>query len=189
MSQLYTKKGLWSLFLACVFPLQVWTIILSLSDFEWIAKRTNAWDAVGVIAYGLLFALVESILLCLVAALAGLLVSRKWEEARRIAVLSVLVLILSAWAMYEQSHFLWGVHLPSRLMNWVAATGRPVLTMYLLYIGPVVLSFLAPVLLILRGDRFLKFTQGVFERLSLLSAFYLVLDVAGIAIIIVRNLS
>jgi len=189
MNQWYSRKGLWSLFLACVFPLHVWTIILSLSDFEWVAKRTNAWDAVGVISYGLLFALVESLLLFIAATAAGLLISRKWPEPRRVGVLSVLVLILSAWAMYEQAHFVWGLHLPSAVLRWAETAGHPVRTMYLLYIGPVVLSFLAPTMLILRGGRGLQFTKVLFDRLSILSWFYLVLDAAGIAIVVSRNLS
>jgi hypothetical protein len=189
MRNLYSRKGLWSLFLACVFPLQVWAIILSLSDFEWIAKRTNAWDAVGVIAYALLFALVESALVCIAAAVAGLLISTKWEEPRRIAVLSVLVLVLSGWAMYEQAHFLWGLQLPSVLMRWVEGTGHPVRTLYGLYLVPLVISFLTPVLLILRGGRPLMFARAVFERIAILSWFYLILDAAGIVIIVSRNLS
>src|SRR3972149_6026554 len=52
MSKQYSKKGLWTLFLMCAFPLHVWAFILSFMDFSWVAERTNTWDALGVISYG-----------------------------------------------------------------------------------------------------------------------------------------
>lgn len=189
MRKWYSRKGLWSLFLACVIPIHVWTFILAFSDFEWVAKRTNAADAVAVIAYGLLFALFESILLWLVAAIAGLLVSPKWAEPRRIALLSALVVVISGWAIYEQAHFVWGIHLPQRIFNFALATGGPVRFMYLFYLVPVLLSAVVPVLLILRSDRFLRITSDVFERLGMLGGLYLLIDAAGLILIITRNLN
>ena len=62
----YTRQGLWTLFLMCALPLHIWTLILAFRDLPWLTDRTNAWDAFGVMAYGLIFALAESILLFLV---------------------------------------------------------------------------------------------------------------------------
>jgi len=124
----------------------------------------------------------------LVACLAGLLISTKWQETRRVAIMSVLVLVLSGWSMYEMAHFLWGLHLPARITDAIQASSRPVLGMYLLYLGPVLLSVAAPVFLILKKDGVLRFTRQVYERIYLLSGFYLVLDLAAVAIVLSRNL-
>lgn len=78
----------------CAFPLHLWTLILSFRDFSWVTERTNAWDAVGVVSYGLLFAFVESLIIFCIMALLGFLVSSKWDEPRRIALLSTLILLL-----------------------------------------------------------------------------------------------
>jgi hypothetical protein len=188
MPKWYSIKGLWSLFLMCAFPLHVWTLILSFNDFSWVAKRTNAWDAVGVIAYGLIFALLESVLVFLVASLAGLLISTKWAEPRRIALLSAWVLILSAWAMVDQSHFLWGLAIPKIFMQLAAASDHPLRSLYLIMLVPVLLTALLPVFLILQRERVFSYIQSLFDRISLLTVFYLIFDAAGLVIVIIRNI-
>ena len=89
----YSKSGLWSLFLICAFPLHIWTFILAFRDFSWVSERTNSWDAVGVVSYGLVFAFIESLMIFLIATLMGFLISQKWEEKQRITLLGTLVTI------------------------------------------------------------------------------------------------
>ena len=67
----YSRQGLGSLFLTCAFPLHFWALLMAFRDISWVAERTNLWDAIGVLGYGLVFALVESILIFLVLALLG----------------------------------------------------------------------------------------------------------------------
>src|SRR5512146_2668540 len=78
----YSRPGLWSLFVMCAFPQHAWAFVLALRDVSWVADRTNAWDAVGVVSYGLLFALLESLLLFGVMVLLGYLVSGSWDVDR-----------------------------------------------------------------------------------------------------------
>ena len=108
----YSKQGLWSLFLVCAFPLHLWTIILAFRDFSWVTERTNSWDAVGVLSYGLIFAFIESVAVFLVTVLLGFLVSKKWNEDRRNALLGNLVLIASLWAMVSYLFFMLQVSIP-----------------------------------------------------------------------------
>ncbi len=108
----YSRQGLWSLFLMCALPLHAWTMILALRDVSWVTDRTNAWDAVGVFSYGLVFALVESLIIFLVASLLGFLISARWDREWRVILLTVLVLMLSLWAIAEQLFFLLPVRLP-----------------------------------------------------------------------------
>ena len=68
----YSRQGLWSLFLTCAFPLHFWTLILVFRDISWLTDRTNAWDAIGVASYGMIFAFTESVVIFLVAALLGI---------------------------------------------------------------------------------------------------------------------
>lgn len=189
ISQHYSKQGLWSLFLMCAFPLHAWTLILAFRDLSWLTDRTNAWDAVGVTAYGLLFAFTESVAIFLIAALMGFLVTRYWDSNRRISLLSVLVLILSLWAMVSQLYFLAGVSVPDGLIDFFAHISHPVRILYGIALAAVTPTVLVPALLILRSDKALQFTKGLIERLSLLTMFYLLFDVAGLVIVIIRNLS
>jgi hypothetical protein len=184
----YSKQGLWSLYLMCAFPLHAWTMILAFRDFSWVSERTNSWDAVGVVSYGLIFAFIESVIIFLVMVLLGFLVSRKWAEARRIALLSTLVILASLWAMAGYAYFLFEVKLSGRSIEFIAHLEHPLRFLYAVSLALVGGTFLLPTYGVLRSDRFLKGIQGLYERLSLLTLFYLFFDVVGLIIVIARNI-
>jgi hypothetical protein len=184
----YSRQGLWSLFLVCAFPLHVWTIILAFRDFSWVAERTRAWDAVGVLAYALVFAFVESLVVFLVAVSLGFLLPRRWEEGKRIALLSILVLITSFWAAFGQLYFLWNLNLPAQAVQFLAQNAHPLRLLYAAFLVLVVPTVLVPTYLVLRSEGASRFILALVDRLSLLSSFYLLLDAASLVIIILRNL-
>ena len=185
----YTRQGLISLFLICAFPLHAWTIILVLRDLSWVAERTNIWDAVGVGAYGLVFAFFESLIVFAVFTLFGFFTPRRWTVDKRIAFLSLLVLLLSAWAIVSQLLFLWNISLPFSVLQSLIRSGHPVRILYAVSLSIVTLSVGVPVYLFMRSDQFIRSFQGLCERLSLLTGFYLFLDLAGLVIVIIRNIS
>lgn len=183
----YTRQGLWTLFLMCALPLHVWTLILAFRDFDWITARTNSWDAVGVLSYGLLFAIFESIVVFAATALSGLLASPKWEEKRRIALLSTLVFIVSLWSMFNQAYFINEWMAPDWLLSLLISTGRPLVALYALAFGLGLVTVVLPAFFILSSDKFLNGVLEGIERLSLLMLLYLLFDAAAIINIIIRN--
>ena len=187
----YSKQGLWSLFLTCAFPLHFWAILLIFNDVAWVAKRTNAWDAVGVASYGLVFAFIESVIIFLIATLLGFLISKKWDEKRRVALMSALVLILSLWAIAGQGYFLLNVSLPLPA-GWILSIGRmghPVRFLSAVVLIFVSLTMLLPTYLILKSEKTLRFVIDAIERISLLAMFYLFFDLIGLLVLIIRNLA
>jgi hypothetical protein len=184
----YSRHGLWSLFLICAFPLHVWTIILAFRDFSWVSERTNAWDAIGVLAYALVFAFVESILVFLAVVLLGFLLPRRWEEGRRLALISVLVLITALWGMLGQLFFLWNLSVPEEIINIYARSEHP----YRLLVGTFLIlvssTILIPTYLVVRSEGSTRIILGITERLSLLASLYLLLDAAGLVIVLLRNI-
>ena len=185
--KIYSKQGLWSLFLICAFPLHVWTIILAFRDFSWVSERTNSWDAVGVVSYGLIFTFLESVVIFLVALLLGFLVSKKWDEDRRITLMGLLVLIASLWAMGGYLYFMLQMSLPGETINFLASQARPLRLLYAITLALVGLTVSLPAYFVLRSETFFKGVQALFERLSLLTLFYLFFDFVGLVIVIVRN--
>jgi hypothetical protein len=163
-------------------------MLLAFRDLSWVTDRTNAWDAVGVLSYGLVFALVESLLLFVVMGLLGYLVSERWEAERRIGVLSVIVLVLSLWAIVGQLFFLFDVRLPGAIIGFLVHVPHPLRVLYLVIPAIVAATYLIPVGLVLRTERGKSWMGGLVERLSLLALFYLVFDVAALIIVVVRNL-
>src|SRR3990172_8272255 len=103
----YSIQGLWSLFLMCAFPLHLWAMILIFRDMSWVIERTNVWDAIGVGSYGMIRAFVESVVVFVIFTVLGFLTPANWMIDRRIAFLSLLVILLSAWGMIAQLLFLW----------------------------------------------------------------------------------
>lgn len=184
----YSWQGLWSLFLMCAFPLHVWTFILAFRDFSWVAERTDAWDAVGVVSYGLIFTFAESLAVFFAALILGLLISKKWEERKRIALLSVLVLIISLWAMINHLYFIREASFPPEFIGFFVQTSRPLRMLYILAFLIVAPTFLLPTYFILKSEKVLSFIREVIERLSLLMIMYLVMDLAAFVIVIVRNI-
>ena len=184
----YSRQGLWSLFLISAFPLHLWTLILAFRDVSWLTERTNVQDAIGVVSYGLLFALIESILIFLVLVLIGLITPWRWEPERRITFLAFLVLITSMWAMIGQLLFLWNVSIPDAAIEFLRRSDHPVRITYAVCLMVVTPTVLLPAFSLLRTNKAVTVMQNLMERLSLLSMFYLVFDLLGVIIIVFRNL-
>ena len=184
----YSKQGLWTLFLVCAFPLHLWTLILAFRDVSWVTERTNAWDAIGVVSYGMIFALAESVLLFLILVFVGFLTPWRWESERRIALLAFLVLILSVWAMIGQLLFLWNVSFPASALDYLRNSDHPVRITYAVCLLVITPTVLLPAYSFLKTNKAVTVMQNLMERLSLLSMFYLVFDLLGIIVILIRNL-
>ena len=184
----YSKQGLWSLFLICAFPLQLWTLLLAFRDLSWLTDRTNAWDAIGVPSYGVVFAFLESLIVFLAFVVLGFLIAKRWSQETRLALLSILALVLSLWAIVGQLYFLLNISLPEPLIRFFLQASHPLRVLYLTILAIVAPTILVPAWLVLRSDKALRFTQGMIERLSLLTSIYLFLDVVGLVIVIIRNL-
>lgn len=168
-------------------PLHIWTFILAFRDFDWISARTNSWDAVGVVAYGSIAAIIESFIIFITIALLGFLVSAKWEEKRRISLMSALIIVLSLWSIFNQSYFLNAWPLPTWLVSLSIQIGRPLVALYILAILMTTVSFVFPTYLILRSNKAMNFFQEGIERLSLLMTLYLVFDGVALIIVVIRN--
>jgi len=186
-NKFYSKQGLWMLFLICALPLHIWTLFLGFRDFDWVTARTNSWDAVGVISYGLFFTFFESLIIFAITALLGFLVSRKWDEKKRIALMGTLVVVLSLWSIFNQTYFIRAMQPSEQFVGFYIGTGRPLVALYitaLLFVG---LSIALPTYAILTSNKVEKSILEGFDRLSTLMILYLVFDVAALVIILVRN--
>jgi hypothetical protein len=185
----YSTQGLWSLFLICAFPLHLWTLILVFRDMDWVIKRTNVWDAIGVGAYGMLFAFAESILIFAGIVSLGLLLPNRWQTERRVAFLSLLVILTAFWAMFGQLRFLWNLSLPIPVISMLARSDHPFRLLYAMYLTVVIPSILIPVYVFVRSNNSIKWMKELTERLATLTIFYLLFDVVGLVIVIIRNLA
>jgi hypothetical protein len=156
---------------------------------SWVIERTNVWDAVGVASYGMIFALAESILIFIVMALLGFLTPRQWDTERRVAFLSLLVIVIGGWSIFGQARYVWNWSLPAPLFQFLISSDHPFRLLYAIYLAAIVPTILLPVYLFLKSRNSTRWMQEFMERLSTLTVFYLVFDMIGLVIVIVRNLS
>lgn len=175
------------LLLAITFPIQLWYIILIIKDLQFVAERTLPWDAVGYASYSLLFALAESILITLIFWGISLLMPKTWDHERTISLLGSVFIVLALASMVDMTANIFNELRISRqylygLENFTAQT-------YGLIALAIILASAAAVFIILRSKKAAGWIAGFFERVSTLSYFYLFLDVVGIIIIILRNVS
>lgn len=189
IKQRYSARGLWSLFLICAFPLHLWTLIMVFRDLSWVAERTNAWDAVGLAAYGMIFALAETIFVFVIVAFLGFFTPGSWTQERRIGFLSLLVLILSLWAMFSQLYFLWNLSLPHAVLQFLRTSGHPFRFIYAGTFVIVFLTVLLPVYFFIKSNKGITIMQDLVERFASVATFYLVFDLLGLLIVVFRNVS
>ena len=184
----YSRSGLWLLFLSTAFPIHLWTIILVLRDFSWVAERTNAWDAVGVAAYGMMFAFVESVFAFAIVVLVGFVLPKQWDEKKRISFLGLLVFLVALWAIIGQLYFLLNIDLPSGLIMFLVGSGHPLRWIYAGLFILVSLTLVVPVYFFIRSEKVYRSIYNFIDRLAVLSAIYLVFDGISLVVILIRNL-
>ena len=170
-----------------VLPTHIWTIILVLRDISWVTERTNAWDAVGVGAYGLLIALVESLFVFVIALGLGFLISKYWDEDTRVGLMSSLIFLVAVWAMLGQLYALSEYPVPEFIYGLLVNSARPLRNIYGLVFILGAISVVPIVYLLLNSKRTRKLVSDLIERLSLLAGLYLFFDVAAVIIILIRN--
>lgn len=186
LAQYYSKQEVWSLFLISAFPLHVWALILFFWDFSWMQERSGTWNTIGVGAYALVIALVESVFVLLVSLLLGFLIPKVWTLKERASVMVLIILLMSMWAILGQLFFISSPKL-TWLILMLASSSNPLLLLYLSLGGIVGFSFLIPIWFALSSDKFRKGLDAVVERVSLLTILYLVFDVISIIIVAFRN--
>ncbi|MBC7877555.1 MAG: hypothetical protein H7Y59_10325 [Anaerolineales bacterium] len=187
MKKYYSKQDLWSLFLICAFPLHFWTLLLAFRDVSWVAERTNFWDAIGVVSYGMIFAFFESLLFFLAASFCGLLISQWWGKDRRLAITSMLVLVLALWAILTQLVVLQSWDAPDVLLGFLVRSAHPLRNIYFIILFFIVPSVVLPILIIYKNDKILRIILDMVDRVSLLTIVYLLVDFMALIIVLIRN--
>ena len=161
-------------FVAIAFPVHVWAII-NILDFlpSWLL-RLSTWELAGVISYPLVEALLESCVLWLAMVAFAFVLPRKWLADKFVALSSVLVWLLAAWAVLVQ--FIFG-----RILQWGPAQLVPGFLL-------VVISFGLVTWLVQRYGRLEGWIKKLSQGLVILTYFYMIFDLLGLVVVILRNL-
>lgn len=154
-----------------------------------MAERTRVWDAVGLISYAMIYALMETISVFIVLCILGLFTPKQWNAERRALLLGTLFLVVCLWAILGQLYSFWGGTLSKPLLDFLVQTGHPLRIVWGVVLPLIFLSAAIPSIALVTRDRVKDVIASVFERISVLSAFYLLLDIVGIMIIFIRSIT
>lgn len=187
-NRLYTPESLFKLFMVCAFPLHAWTLLMAFRDFAWVALRTYTWDAIGLVSYSLVFTLLETMAAFLLVLLVGFLVPLRWDLDKRLAMLGTLFLVVASWSIASKIYTAFDSPVPIWLLDFMRADGHILRILWGIAGMLVIVSAVIPAAVLLKRASATKAVHSVFEKLVVLSSFYVFLDLIGIVIIIIRNL-
>lgn len=171
--RLPTEREMLLGFAVCVVPVHIWLVINFLGQARGIVMRLSVWDFIGVVAYMLSFALLESLLLFLaIVILAFILPGRLYRH--KFAVLSsVLVLLASAWFIF--------LHVDNEIIEnkqWMLLA---------LWAFSLALAVGGLFFVIHRSRKVEGSIYALAGRLAILALIYVFVDLMGVIIIIIRN--
>lgn len=158
---------------AIAFPVHVWAIINILAILPVWLLRASIWELAGVISYPLVDALLESCILWIGLVILGFILPKKWLADKFVVLSSVLVWLLAAWAALAQFFY-------DSLLQWGLTQILPGLVL-------VVLSFGLVYWLVQRRGRLEGWIKRLTQGLAVLTYFYVIFDLLGLAVVIIRN--
>jgi hypothetical protein len=172
---LASKSDYLSLFLVCLFPIQVWGLVNLFYNVPSLVLEMKAWEFAGVISYVFSFALFESLVVFGLVFILSLIVPRRYFSDRLLATGSVLIFFATVATVMNHLHYVWKIP-SSQLDSWtwkwaaasLAATGITLWGMW-------------------RSEKLSLIIRSGAERLGVLSTFYLAVDLIGVLIVVVRN--
>jgi hypothetical protein len=181
--KIFTRRGIqrndiFLVYSACAFSVFAWSLISLFYQLPPLMLRMNIVDIVGVAAYNMAFALIESMLyfgvLFGVLFLFALILPKKLLGEHFGTLGGILAILFAGIMAYTQLDY-------ARVFSLTPRRA-------LFALGLVVLGFIAAYLMTLFLPWFERISKSILQRLSILSMIYSILGVLGILIIIVRNI-
>jgi hypothetical protein len=172
--QFPSRGELFYTFAVGVFFVHLWTFYNVFHEVPAWVIRMSLWDVIGVVSYVLLFALVDSLLLAGGLTAVAVVLPNRWFKDNFVAQGSVAALLISAFAVFfhlqGDALDIWSF---KRLLFWGGIAALSV----------VLVSFIVN-----RIPRASVFIRGAVERIVVVSAIYLFLDIFSVLVVVARNL-
>ena len=159
---------------AIAFPVHVWAIINILFVLPAWLLRLSIGELAGCISYPLLDALLESCVLWILFVGISFVLPRKWLADKFVALSSILVWLLAAWAALVQFNF-------SHILQWGPEQTIPGSLLVVFSLGLVYW-------LVQRYGRLESWIKRLVQGLAVVSYIYIVFDLLGLFVVILRNL-
>lgn len=190
----YSLQSIFFLFSIIALPVHIWGILRAFTQFSWIAARSEIWGAVSYIFYALVFSLFESMIVFIPTLVVSLLGTVRWKQKKLAVITAALYLQVSMWMVARHLYKHYQLLNPSAWLSTALDMLYPghIMRAQLLFAALTVLiiaiCIAATIILLDRSKPVYKVVSGLFDRLMVLSIFFLFLDLIGIIVIIFRNI-
>lgn len=167
-----SKKDSITLFLACIFPIHLWSMFVFFGNTKWLAERGGGF-ALGVLAYFLSIAFVEAILLFLLTYIFGIVIPTPLISNNKVSFLS-----LTAW------NICFGMILAQ---IFYSSQQTPFLVWAFILFIVIIKSAIERYFLQTR-EKYSAFIKDFVGRVEVPSSIFLGLDIIGIITVLIRNI-
>jgi hypothetical protein len=168
-------------FAVCTFPIHVWALLSLFQKVPVYILRLSTSDLIGIVAYTLSFALLESLLLVIFLVLLSMALPARYFRSRFVTQGTVLIAMMSLWLI--------PVHYQGSILLALDAN----VTQYMTLIFIWTVSFVTLVALISsmlrRHEWFERSILHFVDRVTVLAILYVFLDLLSVGILLVRNIA
>jgi len=164
----FAKQDLFHLGVVCVFLIHVWAIINMFHDIPAMLLYMTRNELIGSLAYNMLFALFETIIVFLILVALGLILPGRWTRSNFFPVscyllgeLTIMIILLKILGFRPYSRALLG--------------------------GICIVVLILTALVVPKYSKMSELARSVSTRLTPLTAVYILIDLVGAIIVIARN--
>jgi len=161
-------------YLACLFPIQVWSVYNLLTEVPAWLRQMTVWDVIGVVSYPETFALFESVVIFIPFVILSVLLPCRWLRDKFVALTTGIVYVSAVWFILAHVNDLtvryWGL---KQLLPWLG-----------LFLTSQIVCFF----LIHYSEKLESIILSFVARVAVLSAVYLFIDFLSVLILVVRNI-
>jgi hypothetical protein len=171
--RLPSSKNILFAYLACLFPIQVWSIYNLLKEVPAWYLQMNVWDLIGAVSYTQMFVLFESVVIFLPFIVLSALPPANWFRDKFVALSTGIVFLSAVWFIFAHINDLalryWGLR---HFLPWIV----------LFFFSQIILFSL-----IHSSQKIETAIVTLVDRVAVLSALYLSIDLVSVLIVVIRN--
>jgi len=152
----------------------MWAVFNLLETIPSWVFQLNAWEIIGGISYTLTFALIESVFLFVLVLIVNFIVPKQFFAEKFILNSTILALLIFIWAILVQKNYDSIISLDGKII---------------LFLFSIILLSIVVVIVVANRIRNLEIIiSTIVNKVVVLAVIYLILDMLGILIVIIRNL-
>lgn len=170
------KNEYFILFLLCSLPVHIWAYLSFLEILPVTLLQMSLWNILGVAAYVIDFALLESLFIFGLLFFASLFLPVNLLNLRALHILAILIFATSIVAWLIHLYTKWQIDFIN-YSNWI-----------ILWVLAGSGAFILAISWLRRNQRNQEFLQSGIERLAMLSMVYISFDFLGVFVILIRNI-